>query len=141
MSRTPLLSLGRGDARRPTGLPRKLAVLVRAMRRDALACRARRVVILILGLWMINIGDLLLTICARDIGGFHEANPLAAPLIACTPALVAFKLSLLSASSLIMLVYRRHVLTEIGCWVLLTAYTGLCFIWMQYYSLNLLPPV
>jgi hypothetical protein len=116
-------------------------LVLRALRRDTHACRARRVVLLIISLWAINLADLALTIWARDIGGFHEANPLAQPLVGSTVGLVIFKLSMVSLSSLILLTYRRRVLTELGCWVLLTAYTGLCFIWMQYFSYDLSGPL
>ncbi len=141
MSRIPLLSLSPADARKPAGLWNRLAIRFRALRQDANACRARRVVLLILALWLINLADLGLTLCARDIGGFHELNPVARPLIGSTSALVIFKLSLVSISSLIMLTYRRHLWTELGCWVLIAVYTGLSFVWVQYYSHDLIAPL
>ena len=143
MSRIPLLSLGPADARRPAGPWNRMATAIRALRGDAAARRARRVVILIVALWLINLADLSLTLWARDIGGFHELNPIARPLIGSTGALIVFKLSLVSTSSLIMLTYRRHLWTELGCWVLFSVYTGLSFVWMQYYShaSNFIPPL
>ncbi len=143
MSRIPLLSLSSADARRPAGLWNRFTAAIRALRGDAAARRARRVVILVVALWLINLADLGLTLCARDIGGFHEINPIARPLIGSTGALIVFKLSLVSTSSLIMLTYRRHLWTELGCWMLLSVYTGLSFVWMQYYShaANFIPPL
>ncbi|MFP4139375.1 MAG: DUF5658 family protein [Planctomycetota bacterium] len=134
MSRIPLLSLSPADARRPAGPWHRLVTAIRALRGDAAARRARRVVLLIAAIWLMNFTDLALTLFARDIGGFHELNPIARPLIGSTGALIVFKVSLVSISSLIMLTYRRHLWTELGCWVLLSVYTGLSFVWMQYYS-------
>jgi len=88
-------------------------------------------------LWLTSMCDLLFTLWAREIGGFHEVNPIAQPLIGNTAGLVIFKVSLLVLASSILIAFRRRLLTELACWLTVTVYTGLSFIWCAYYSFDL----
>ena len=107
---------------------------LRTARRRALACRARRVVLMVLFLWLLNLSDLALTILAHQIGGFHELNPLARGLLATPIALVVFKLTALLLTTGIFLYFRHYRFTEIGCWALAAVYTALAVVWLRYYQ-------
>lgn len=108
---------------------------LRKARRRALARRARRVVLMVIFLWLLNLSDLALTMLAHQIGHFHELNPLARPLLATPTALAAFKLVALSFTTGVFLFYRHYRFTEIGCWILAVVYTGLAVLWLRYYQI------
>jgi len=112
---------------------RSFASRARNLRRSAAACRARRVLLLLLCLWVLNIFDLALTILASRIGHFEELNPLARRLLYSPLALAAYKLALLTFTSAVFFVFQRHWLTEVGCWCLATVYTALAGLWLHYY--------
>lgn len=115
-------------------LPRKRwADRLRALRGDALAARSRRVILLVVGLWILNLFDLNFTILACRIGDFKELNPLASGLLNSPRLLSVFKIALLSLSTGVFLVFRRRALTEAGCWLLFGVYSVLSFMWMQYF--------
>ncbi len=107
---------------------------LRAFMRKRLSGRAGRVVLLVLFLCMLNAFDLAFTLLAYRIGHFSELNPLAARLLNHTASLVALKLTAVAAASAIFIIFRRHWLTELACWVFSGLYTVLSFIWMLYYS-------
>jgi len=107
---------------------------LRRARNDVLACRSRRVVLMLVLLWILSGFDLVFTLLAQQIGDFREANPVARELLASPALLVAFKVSTLMYASAILLVLRRHWLTELGCWCLSVVYTGLSFAWFVYYT-------
>jgi hypothetical protein len=114
--------------------PSYLWTIIRTMQGDAIARRARRVMFIVLALWVMNLCDLWFTLHAVDLGGFHEANPVARHFLHSAGALVCYKLTLVAISSVIILAFRRHALTELGCWGLLTVYSALVVIWWAYYS-------
>ena len=101
---------------------------------DAIAGRARRVVLMIIFIWILNIFDLSLTILAHEVGGFREVNPIARGLLNVSAKLVFFKLSTVTLATAILLAFRRHRLTEFACWGLCCVYTALAFRWMAYYA-------
>ena len=107
---------------------------LREARRSAAACRARRVVLLLLCLWMLNVFDLILTILANRVGQFEELNPLARRLLDSPAALAAYKFALLTFTSAVFLIFRRHWLTEVGCWCLAAVYAVLAVVWLEYYQ-------
>ncbi|OPX22025.1 MAG: hypothetical protein B1H04_05650 [Planctomycetales bacterium 4484_123] len=113
----------------------RLRSWVRAANRDRAARRTRRVVLLVMVLWILNIFDLVLTLLARTHEHFEELNPLAAPLLDNPAALICFKLVVVALASLILLRFRRHPLTEIGCWGASAAYSALAGVWWLYYLL------
>jgi hypothetical protein len=122
--------------RRPRPAWRRLALRVHVARRDVSASRARRVVLLVVYLWVANLFDLSFTILADRIGRFTELNPVASVFLANPAALAVFKVSLLVFSTVVFLVCRRRLLAEVGCWCLCAIYTALSFIWMEYYLLG-----
>lgn len=77
--------------------------------------------------------DLLFTMLAQDIGGFEESNPIAAPLIGACGSLIAFKLISLIVASVIFIKFRRHVFTEISCWLMSAVHVWLALVWFSYY--------
>jgi len=123
---------------RPRGLWAGLMLRLRAARRDALAARARRVVLILVLLWVVGIFDLTFTLLADELGHFREANPVARPIVGNRGALVAFKITMLVCASSIFFALRRHVWAEVGCWLVAGVYTALAFVWLTYYAIH--PP-
>lgn len=122
-----------GGSRRRVPRWRAALAWLQDARRCALACRARRVVLLLACLWMLNIFDLTFTLLASRIGHFEELNPLARHLLDSPVALVAYKFALLTFTSVVFFVFRRHWMTEVGCWYLAVVYTVLAAVWLHYY--------
>lgn len=135
MSRiSPISSVAlRAGRRRGRGWYRRLWLWLRHVQGDGGDRRARRVVLLVILLWMLNLFDLIFTLLAVRLGSFVELNPLARPLLHTPLGLSAFKLAMLTFTSFIFLVCRRRVLTEVGCWVLSVVYTCLGVFWLRYY--------
>jgi len=123
-------------ARRPMPARRwrRARAYVRAARRSPTARRSRRVVLLIALLLLISGFDLAFTLLASQTGNFEELNPLAARLIHMPAALVAFKLLLVGAASVILYALRTRRLTEWACWGLAGAYAALAAVWWLYYA-------
>lgn len=97
--------------------------------------RARRILLALAGVWMINALDLGYTLLESLNSGFIELNPVAARLIGGSAAtLVGYKLGLLLVSSTILLIYRRHRVAELGCWLLLAVYLHVAICWWCYYE-------
>ena len=111
-----------------------LVAALRSARKDARASRARRVILMLIFIWTVSVCDLALTLLAQEIGGFHEANPLARRFIEHPGATIAFKFAVLVPATTILLLFRHRRLTEISCWILCLAYTVLAFLWAAYYS-------
>lgn len=97
--------------------------------------RARRVLILVLATWVLILFDLNFTLLACRIGGFEELNPLAQQFVDSEQALVMYKFALTLPATAIILLLRRKLLTEIGCWTLFAAHLALTAMWVSYYSL------
>ena len=96
--------------------------------------RSGRVVVLVIFICLVNGFDLAFTLLAHQTGHFHEANPLARPLLSHSTALIAFKVSAVVAASVIFIVFRRYWLTEIACWVFGIVYMALSLAWNSYYD-------
>ena len=101
----------------------------------AIAARPRRVLSLLILLWILNLFDLSYTILAHQIGGFEELNPLARSLLRPSWILVAFKMAAVTLGTGILMVLRRRGLAEAVCWGLCLIYTALAFTWMTYFSI------
>ena len=100
--------------------------------------RARRILLALGAVWVINVLDLGYTLLESFHSGFIELNPVAAKLIGgSAAALVGYKLALLLISSTILLVYRRHRVAELGCWLLLAVYLHVAICWWYYYEQRL----
>jgi len=135
MSEAPTIPIpgANGGDEQPISRWHGVAAWVQEARQCAAACRARRVVLLLLCLWLLNIFDLVFTILGSRLEHFEELNPLARHLLDHPAALTAFKLALLSFTSVVFVIFRRHWLTEFGCWCLATVYTVLAAVWLSYY--------
>ncbi len=106
---------------------------VRHARGNPVARRSRRVILMLILLWIANAFDLIFTLLAAKVGGFEEANPIAAPLLNDPALLATFKILAVLFASIIILKFRRRLLTEIGCWGLCLTYTLLSIWWRIYH--------
>lgn len=97
--------------------------------------RSRRVVYLLVGVWLLNLFDLALTLLAASDGMLHEENPIARSLIHNPAALLAFKLSLVAAATTVLFNFRRFRCAEIGCTLALFIYAGVAVQWRLCYDL------
>lgn len=96
--------------------------------------RPVRVLLLLLGVWLLNIFDLGFTLHQAPMSHFIELNPLAARLLDAPPvALVLYKFSLLGTGTLILLALRRYAVAELACWFLLAVYFYVAVRWYAYY--------
>ncbi len=109
------------------------------LRRDPLAAallagRLRRIVMLLIGVWALNAADLAFTLIEANSSHFIELNPIAANLLGGPPYfLVAYKLCLLALGTTILFCFRRHAVSELGCWFLLATCTYVLVRWYAYY--------
>lgn len=100
------------------------------------ASRSHRVLCFLAGLWIINIFDLVLTLMADRQGLLHEANPLAAFVLARGPGAVCFyKAVLVAGGSAILIRYRRRLLAEFTAASLLVIYAMVAVRWKWCYQL------
>jgi hypothetical protein len=120
------------DGRTRSGWRAFLAA-VGARLQDSSVRRPRRVLLLVIVLWVLNAFDLKFTLLAQHIGGFIEMNPLARMFVSDSGALIAYKFALIIPATVIFLALRRRLITEVGCWLLLAAHVALAFIWREYY--------
>lgn len=103
------------------------------------AARSRRVILLVLGIWLFNAFDLVLTVLAHNQGLLREENPLARALLEMgIPSLVLFKIGLVLIGSYPLLRFRMARITEMGTCVILVAYMFLAVHWNECYNLYLL---
>ena len=105
-----------------------LVALSRAMH----ATRGRRVVCLLVLLWVLNFFDLAYTIHAHQTGMFYELNPVARGLLDSPWALTGFKCVAVAIGSVILILLRRHRLTELAAWLLCLAYMSLAIRWLNF---------
>ena len=108
---------------------------IRRVRADAAACRGRRVVLMVVFIWIVSVFDLTFTMLAHKMGGFRELNPVARNLLDSSDALIIWKVATVLAASLVFLVLRRRRVTEVGCWGLAVVHTVLAFLWAGYYTI------
>src|SRR5262245_1992976 len=95
----------------------RLITAVRQERRASDHERERRLLLLLLGIWVINLFDLGFTLVAVEQRLMTELNPLANAVMAFgTWAVVAYKLLLLAAGSGVLWWQRRRLLTELALW-------------------------
>ena len=119
---------------RLAGRGSQLYEAIRSLRRDPLAARSRRIVLLLVLVWIIGLFDLAFTVLARKIGGFEEANTIVARMVHVTGLLVAFKIATLFFASVILLKYRHRKFTEFSCWGICVVHMALAFLWLTYYA-------
>ena len=91
-------------------------------------------IVVLVFLWVLNIFDLTVTLVNVNAGGFQEANPIAATLLHSPAHLAAYKLTLVTAASIIFIAYRRSRIAEIGCWGACLVYLALAHVWQVYHG-------
>lgn len=97
--------------------------------------RPRRVLLTLGAVWVLAVFDLGFTLMEAGTADFVELNPIAAGLLSGPPNMVmAFKFSLLTLGTFILLMVRRHFVAELGCWFLLATKTYVALRWLSYYS-------
>ena len=92
--------------------------------------------LMLLLLWVTNGFDLVFTLMAARLDGFQEANWIAAQLIDNPFLLGAFKVLMVLFASIIIIRFRKHYLTELGCWGLSIVYVLLSVIWWIHYFVH-----
>ena len=98
--------------------------------------RPHRVLCLLVGLWLVNVFDLLLTVSAHRAGLLHETNPIAAFVLDCGPvAICAFKVGLVVLGSIPLIRCRREALTELAAAGLLLVYVVVAVRWKLCYEI------
>ena len=113
---------------------RWLGRLTNFLHRHVFGSRSRRVIVVLVFLWVLNIFDLTVTLVNVNAGGFQEANPIAATLLHSPAHLAAYKLTLVTAASIIFIAYRRSRIAEIGCWGACLVYLALAHVWQVYHG-------
>ena len=97
--------------------------------------RTRRVFLLLVGVWMLNIFDLLMTTQAAADGVLHEENPLGRMLLRAGPsALTVFKMGVLCLGTFVLFNFRRFRCAELASCLVLAVYTGVAFQWKLCYD-------
>jgi len=97
--------------------------------------RPRRVICLVVGLWILNAFDLLLTLTASRQQLLHELNPVAAHMLSAGEGyLVLYKFGLIAIASYSLLRFRRERITEIGAVLALVMYGFVAVHWRNCYD-------
>lgn len=104
--------------------------------RSVATCRARRVLLFLSAVWMLNAFDLTMTLRAQADGMLHEGNPLAKYVMQHgAPALTAFKLALLCGASIVLVRFRQRRIAELASCLVLAIYVGVAFQWKFCYDM------
>lgn len=103
---------------------------------DPAARRARRVVLLLAVLWILNAFDLACTIMAQSNSHFNELNPFAQRILDQLHELIIFKIGAVFFASVVLFTYRHRRLVELSCWALGAVYVTLSFIWVRYFFMQ-----
>lgn len=102
--------------------------------------RGRRVLCLVVGLWVLNMFDLAFTILAHEQGMLDEANPLAQHVVLQGPLSIAlYKIGLLFIGSYPLLRFRSARVTELAALTAMGVYVLLAFRWSvcyEFYTLS-----
>ncbi len=102
------------------------------------AARSHRVICLVMGLWVFSIFDVALTMLAHEQGMLDESNPIARRLLNSPPAIMLYKLSLVTFASTIILSNRRRLVAELAAGGVLAVYTIVAIQWRLCYELYVL---
>jgi hypothetical protein len=125
-------SSGTPTGDRPAGLARRLAAGLRRVR-AATDSRSRRVILLLVLLWILNGFDLYFTIMAGQLAHFNESNPIAVKMFSHPYALAAFKVGAVGFASMVMIMFRRRRTAEIACWCVCLVYVVVSFVWLSFF--------
>lgn len=102
----------------------------------AVEARAHRVILLVLGIWLLNGFDLIFTILSHQNGMLDEENPVARHVLGYgTASIVLFKVGLVMIGSYPLLRFRTARITELGSIVILVAYSVLALHWSECFEL------
>jgi len=102
----------------------------------AVEARAHRVILLVLGIWLLNGFDLVFTILSHQNGVLDEENPVARHILQYgTSSIVLFKIGLVMIGSYPLLRFRTARITELGSIVILVAYAVLALHWSECFEL------
>jgi hypothetical protein len=101
--------------------------------RSAAANRGRRVILLLIMLWVLNGFDLYFTIMAGKLPHFNETNPLAASLFEHPYALSAFKIGAVAFASTVLILFRQRRLAEFACWCVCMVYVVVSITWLTFF--------
>lgn len=121
-----------GEPGEKTAAPGRSARAAAAIRQAVRTTRPRRVIGLLIILWVLNIFDLAYTIPAHRTGHLHELNPIARDLLDSPWVLAGFKLLAVSASTVILVYLRRLRLAELAAWFLCLVYVALAIRWLDF---------
>lgn len=98
--------------------------------------RSRRVICLLLCVWIINGFDLVLTVLAQRTGMLHEENPIARAVLAHGEgAIFAFKVLLVVGASTVLLRCRRHRCSELAVLLVALTYSIVAVQWKLCYDM------
>ena len=104
--------------------------------RHVTASRGRRVLLLLMAVWILNAFDLSLTIRAHTDGMLEEGNPVARAIMAFgAPAITAFKIAAVAGATYVLYACRRHRCAEVASAFVLLAYVGVAFQWKMCYQM------
>lgn len=97
--------------------------------------RTRRLILLLVGTWLLSVFDLAFTLAAKSMGVLIELNPLAGWLFENHGdwAVVLFKVALMATGTAILIVYRRRKCAESAAWFLIVVHALLSVHWYAYY--------
>ena len=105
------------------------------VRAAAPADRARRVIVLLLGIVVLSFADFIVTLTHLRTIGMIEANPIAAWLIETTASpwmLAAYKVVTVAVCVGLLYHVRRHVAGELAAWTALAILAAMSVVWHQY---------
>jgi hypothetical protein len=98
----------------------------------AVEARSHRVILLVLGIWLLNAFDLAFTVLAFQQGMLHEENPVARYMLSHgISSIMLFKIGLVLVGSYPLLRFRTARVTELGSMVILIAYAMLAMHWSE----------
>ena len=98
--------------------------------------RGRRVLYLLVGVWILNAFDLSLTLRAQADGMLHERNPLARAILSFgAPAIFAFNAAAVAGATCVLYRLRSHRCAEVASVLVLFAYVGVACQWMLCYEM------
>ncbi len=106
------------------------------------AARSHRVICLLAGLWVFGAFDVVLTVIAHHQGMLAESNPIARHLLLQGPyAILLYKVGLVSFASIVLLVNRTRLVSELAASGMLLIYTIVAIQWRLCYELYMLTHV
>ena len=95
--------------------------------------RSRRILLALAAMWVVHAFDLGFTLLEAHSDHFRELNPLAAVILKDDTLVTAYKFSLLTLATLIILPLRRRMLAELAAWLMLALSVYVAVRWHCYY--------